>query len=170
MTYSEAVDYILDIPKFTKKNDAAHTKAFLKTLGDPQRKMRIIHVAGTNGKGSVCAYLDGMLRSEQKRTGLFTSPHLVKINERIVIDGQMISDERFLEVFEETMQAVDKMKEAGLSHPTFFEFLFGMAVLAFAESGIRRFGLRRASNSQIAFAPALEITTSARAKRSFSSS
>ena len=123
MTYSEAVDYILDIPKFTKKNDAAHTKAFLKTLGDPQRKMRIIHVAGTNGKGSVCAYLDGMLRSEQKRTGLFTSPHLVKINERIVIDGQMISDERFLEVFEETMQAVDKMKEAGLSHPTFFEFL-----------------------------------------------
>ena len=53
MTYSEAVDYILDIPKFTKKNDAAHTKAFLKTLGDPQRKMRIIHVAGTNGKGSV---------------------------------------------------------------------------------------------------------------------
>ena len=47
MTYSEAVDYILDIPKFTKKNDAAHTKAFLKTLGDPQRKMRIIHVAGT---------------------------------------------------------------------------------------------------------------------------
>jgi len=102
MTYSEAVDYILDIPKFTKKNDAAHTKAFLKTLGDPQRKMRIIHVAGTNGKGSVCAYLDGMLRSEQKRTGLFTSPHLVKINERIVIDGQMISDERFLEVFEET--------------------------------------------------------------------
>ena len=111
MTYSEAVDYILDIPKFTKKNDAAHTKAFLKTLGDPQRKMRIIHVAGTNGKGSVCAYLDGMLRSEQKRTGLFTSPHLVKINERIVIDGQMISDERFLEVFEETMQAVDKMKE-----------------------------------------------------------
>lgn len=136
MTYSEAVDYILDIPKFTKKNDAAHTKAFLKTLGDPQRKMRIIHVAGTNGKGSVCAYLDGMLRSEQKRTGLFTSPHLVKINERIVIDGQMISDERFLEVFEETMQAVDKMKEAGLSHPTFFEFLFGMAVLAFAESGV----------------------------------
>ena len=127
-------------------------------------------MAGTNGKGSVCAYLDGMLRSEQKRTGLFTSPHLVKINERIVIDGQMISDERFLEVFEETMQAVDKMKEAGLSHPTFFEFLFGMAVLAFAESGIRRFGLCNASNSQIALAPALEMTMSVIANRSFNSS
>ena len=146
MTYSEAVDYILDIPKFTKKNDAAHTKAFLKTLGDPQRKMRIIHVAGTNGKGSVCAYLDGMLRSEQKRTGLFTSPHLVKINERIVIDGQMISDERFLEVFEETMQAVDKMKEAGLSQKAlllssyFFRvpFRYGGACICRKRRGICR--------------------------------
>ena len=135
MTYSEAVDYILDIPKFTKKNDAVHTRMFLKKLQDPQRKMKIIHVAGTNGKGSVCAYLDGMLRSEQKRTGLFTSPHLVKINERIVIDGKMISDEQFLEVFEETMGAVREMETEGFSHPTFFEFLFGMAMLAFAKNG-----------------------------------
>ena len=138
MTYSEAVDYILDIPKFTKKNDAAHTKAFLKTLGDPQRKMRIIHVAGTNGKGSVCAYLDGMLRSEQKRTGLFTSPHLVKINERIVIDGQMISDERFLEVFEETMQAVDKMKEAFSSYFFRVPFRYGGACICRKRRGICR--------------------------------
>lgn len=120
MTYSEAVDYILDIPKFTKKNDAVHTRMFLKKLQDPQRKMKIIHVAGTNGKGSVCAYLDGMLRSEQKRTGLFTSPHLVKINERIVIDGKMISDEQFLEVFEETMGAVREMETEGFSHPDLF--------------------------------------------------
>lgn len=85
------------------------------------------------------AYLDGMLRSEQKRTGLFTSPHLVKINERIVIDGQMISDERFLEVFEETMQAVDKMKEAGLSHPTFSSsFRYGGACICRKRRGICR--------------------------------
>ena len=76
MTYSEAVDYILDIPKFTKKNDAAHTKAFLKTLGDPQRKMRIIHVAGTNGKGSVCAYLDGMLVRNRNERGFLRLPIL----------------------------------------------------------------------------------------------
>lgn len=121
-------------------------------------------MAGTNGKGSVCAYLDGMLRSEQKRTGLFTSPHLVKINERIVIDGQMISDERFLEVFEETMQAVDKMKEAGLSHPTFFEFLFGMAVLAFAESGVEYAVLRqdwgRLDATNAVESPAASVITS----------
>ena len=76
MTYSEAVDYILDIPKFTKKNDAAHTKAFLKTLGDPQRKMRIIHVAGTNGKGSVCTMLASILQEAGYKTGLYTSARI----------------------------------------------------------------------------------------------
>ena len=88
MTYEEAVNYILGIPRFTKKNDREHTRAFLSCLGDPQEHMKVLHVAGTNGKGSVCAYLDGMLRSEGKRTGLFTSPHLVKMNERIVTGGE----------------------------------------------------------------------------------
>ena len=55
MTYDEAVRYILDIPKFTKKNDAVHTKLFLNCLGSPQQAYKVIHVAGTNGKGSVCA-------------------------------------------------------------------------------------------------------------------
>lgn len=136
MTYSEAVNYILDIPKFTKKNDARHTRTFLQYLGNPQERLKILHVAGTNGKGSVCAYLDGMLRSENKRTGLFVSPHLVKINERIRIDGQQIDDAFFLELFTRTRSAVKKMEESGLSHPTFFEFLFGMAMDAFARSGV----------------------------------
>ena len=135
MTYKEATGYILDIPKFTKKNDARHTKTFLEYLGNPQEHLQVLHVAGTNGKGSVCAYLDSMLRSEGKRTGLFTSPHLVKINERIAIDGEYISDDDFTRIFEKTMTAVRRMESAGLSHPTFFEFLFGMAVLAFADAG-----------------------------------
>lgn len=136
MTYSEAVGYILEIPKFTKKNDAVHTKAFLDYLGNPQRDLKVIHVAGTNGKGSVCAYLDGMLRSEGKRTGLFTSPHLVKINERIVIDGVPVDDETFTRIFKTTLKAVRLMEEGGLSHPTFFEFLLGMALSAFREAGV----------------------------------
>ena len=77
-----------------------------------------------------------MLRSEGKRTGLFTSPHLVKINERTVLDGEEIPDDRFCEVFERTLTAVKKMEGEGLAHPTFFEFLFGMAMLAFAEGGM----------------------------------
>ena len=136
MTYEEAVKYILDIPKFTRKNDASHTKTLLGLLGDPQEAAKVIHVAGTNGKGSVCAYLDAMLRSEGKRTGLFTSPHLVKMNERIVIDGSPISDDAFVFVFEKTLSCVRQMEKQGLAHPTFFEFLFAMACTAFADAGV----------------------------------
>lgn len=136
MTYREAVQYIFGIPKFTEKNDAQHTRTFLKLLGNPQDNLKVIHVAGTNGKGSVCAYLDGMLRSEGKRTGLFTSPHLVKINERIAVDGEQISDEIFCRVFDRVMETVREMEERGLKHPTFFEFLFGMAMTAFAQAGV----------------------------------
>lgn len=136
MTYREAEKYILDIPKFTKKNDLGHTKTFLKYLGNPQKCMKVLHVAGTNGKGSVCVYLDTMLRSEEKRTGLFVSPHLVRMNERIVIDGLQISDEEFICCFEKTLDAVRKMAKDGLAHPTFFEFLFGMAMTAFASAGV----------------------------------
>lgn len=132
MTYQQAVDYILDIPKFTKKNTPGHTRTFLEYLGNPERKLKVIHVAGTNGKGSVCVYLDAMLRAEGKAVGLFTSPHLVKLNERIVLNGMQISDTCFLEVFETVLEKVGEMERHGLPHPTFFEFLFGMAVTAFA--------------------------------------
>lgn len=136
MTYNDAVNYILEIPKFTKKNDALHTRNFLEYLDNPQDHMKVIHVAGTNGKGSVCVYLDGMLRSEGKRTGLFVSPHLVKINERIVINGKEITDDRFLDVFMRVLRAVSAMKQDGMAHPTFFEFLFGMALCAFDEENV----------------------------------
>lgn len=134
MTYNQAVEYILEIPKFTKKNRPEHTRQFLKFLGSPEEKLKVIHVAGTNGKGSVCAYLDAMLRAEGKSVGLFTSPHLVSLNERIVIDGVQISDEEFLETFHFVMEKVGEMEKQGLPHPTFFEFLFGMAVTAFAQA------------------------------------
>ena len=136
MTYEEAIGYILDIPKFTKKNTLLHTEQFLAELGDPQEKMKMIHVAGTNGKGSVCAYVNAMLLSEGKTVGLFTSPHLIKMNERIVINGCEITDEEFLAVFEEVLRTVRQMEEKGAPHPTFFEFLFGMAALAFAKAGV----------------------------------
>ena len=106
MTYQEATEFILSIPKFTSKNKPEHTRLFLQYLGHPERHFKVIHVAGTNGKGSVCAYLDAMLRAQKKRVGLFTSPHLVKINERIVVDGEMLSDAQFLSVFEKVQAAV----------------------------------------------------------------
>ncbi len=135
MTYQEAVAYIDETPKFTKKNSLDHTRAFLERLGNPQEKMKIFHVAGTNGKGSVCSFLASMLKAAGKRTGLFTSPHLVKINERFVIDEKDVSDGQFLEAFHTVMDCVEAMKEEGYPHPTYFELLFliGMKIFEKAE-------------------------------------
>lgn len=133
MTYQEAVDYIEEIPKFTKKHTLEHTREFLRGLGNPERDQKIIHVAGTNGKGSVCAYLRAMLEADGKTTGFFTSPHLVKINERICLNGQPVSDEEFLRAFEKVKTTVDEMSGAGFAHPSYFEFLFGMGMVVFAE-------------------------------------
>ena len=136
MTYQEAEAYILSIPKFTKKNKPEHTKLFLQYLGNPEKQFQTIHVAGTNGKGSVCAYLDAMLRAQGKTVGLFTSPHLVTMNERIVMNGERISEKEFLEIFELAQNAVGRMAEDNLPHPTFFEYLFGMAICAFAREHV----------------------------------
>ena len=134
MTYQEAVAYIDETPKFTKKNSLDHTRAFLKRLGSPQEKMKILHVAGTNGKGSVCSYLASMLKAAGKRTGLFTSPHLVKLNERFVIDEEEVSDEEFLEAFHTVMACVEQMKEEGYPHPTYFELLFLIGMKIFEKA------------------------------------
>ncbi|MFR1159637.1 MAG: bifunctional folylpolyglutamate synthase/dihydrofolate synthase, partial [Coprococcus phoceensis] len=136
MDYREAITYILEIPKFTKKNSLEHTKDFLRILGNPEKGKKIIHVAGTNGKGSVCAYMQSLLFAEKKTVGFFTSPHLVKMNERIRINGDEISDEMFLSIFNTVFAAVQRMKSEGKPHPTFFEFLFAMAMTAFADSGV----------------------------------
>ena len=135
-TYQEAVAYLYEIPKFTKKHSVEQTKEFLKRLGNPQEGQKVIHVAGTNGKGSVCAYMQAMLIAEGKRVGFFTSPHLVFVNERIRINNRQIDDETFLRIFLKVKEIVDGMAVEGLSHPSYFEFLFGMGMLAFAEENL----------------------------------
>lgn len=139
MNYEEAVAYILDVPRFTKKNTLDNTRAVLERLGRPDRRMKLIHVAGTNGKGSVCAYLASILKAAGKRTGLFTSPHLAVINERFQMDQELISDELFLESFEAVMDAVRallKERPDTFAHPTFFELLFLMGMYAFDKCGM----------------------------------
>lgn len=128
MDYREIVNYIEEIPKFTVKNPPEHTKELLKRLGNPQDSIKVIHVAGTNGKGSTCAYLASMLKEGGYRTGLFTSPHLVTINDRFRINGENISDEDFIESFLRVKQVIDEAKEDGLAHPSYFETLFLMGV------------------------------------------
>lgn len=130
--YKEAVAYIEELPKFTKKHTLEHTRDFLRRLGDPALDRRIIHVAGTNGKGSVCAYIQAILETEGKKTGFFTSPHLVSVNERIQIGRCPIDDDTFYQVFSEVYDTVMQMEEEGVSHPSYFEFLFGMGMKAFS--------------------------------------
>lgn len=136
MNYTEAVDYIETIPKFTVKHPPEHTRELLSRLGNPQEGIKIIHVAGTNGKGSVCAYLNAMLLAGGKKTGLFTSPHLVRINERFQINGEDVSDEQFLDAFLKVEKAAKEYETEGEDHPSYFETLFLMGMLIFKEAGV----------------------------------
>ena len=136
MNYTEAVDYIETIPKFTVKHPPEHTRELLSRLGNPQEGIKIIHVAGTNGKGSVCAYLNAMLLAGGKKTGLFTSPHLVRINERFQVNGEDVSDEQFLDAFLKVEKAAKEYETEGEGHPSYFETLFLMGMLIFKEAGV----------------------------------
>lgn len=147
LTLRECEDFLNSIPSFTTKHTIVDTRDFLKFLGNPEENMKIIHVAGTNGKGSVCSYISSVLMKAGYEVGMFTSPHLVKITERFQVDGKQISDGLFVEVFVELLRRI--MEYAGASDssnteadaevvgsdinyfPTYFEFLFFMAMLLY---------------------------------------
>ena len=128
VTYEEACEYILDIPKFAGKHTLADTKEMLGRLTGSRIESKIIHVAGTNGKGSVWAYLQYILRAAGFHVGMFISPHLETMRERILYDGEMIPQESFVKTFELVREESDRQKE---NHPSFFEFLFLMGMCYF---------------------------------------
>lgn len=130
VTYEEACEYILDIPKFAGKHTLADTKELLGRLTGSRIESKIIHVAGTNGKGSVCAYLQSILRAAGFHVGMFISPHLETMRERILYDGEMIPKESFVKAFDLVREESDRQKE---KHPSFFEFLFLMGMCYFKE-------------------------------------
>lgn len=131
-TYEETLKGILDIPKFTTKNSLEHTREFLKRLGNPQENFRIIHVAGSNGKGSVCAWIASVLRENGKQTGLFTSPHLVKIEERFETNEGPCTPMEFVEAASLVQHIADEMVAEGMPHPTFFEYIFAVGMVIFS--------------------------------------
>jgi dihydrofolate synthase/folylpolyglutamate synthase len=110
----------------------------LDALGRPQDRLRFVHVAGTNGKGSTCAMIASALRTAGRRTGLFTSPHLAEPTERIRIDGRPISSERFAVAFDRVHAIVERLLSAGTIdlHTTYFETVTAMALLVFAEESV----------------------------------
>lgn len=129
LTLRECEEFLNSVPSFTTKHTIEDTRDFLKFLGNPEENMKIIHVAGTNGKGSVCCYISSVLMKAGYEVGMFTSPHLVKITERFQVDGKQISDGLFAEIFVELLRRI--MEYSGEYFPTYFEFLFFMAMLLY---------------------------------------
>ncbi|MCD6050307.1 MAG: fgs [Verrucomicrobia bacterium] len=131
MTYAEAIQYLYGLQWFGTKLGLENTRALADLCGAPDKQLRFIHVAGTNGKGSVCAMLESIYRHAGLRVGLFTSPHLVAFGERIQINRQMIPETDLARLVTE-MQA--KLKQLPTDqHPTLFEFVTVLALQYFAE-------------------------------------
>ncbi|MEK6869330.1 MAG: folylpolyglutamate synthase/dihydrofolate synthase family protein, partial [Nanoarchaeota archaeon] len=128
MDYKNVLDelYSLDVPKWTLGLD--RIESLLKKLGNPEKKLRCIHVAGTNGKGSVCAMISSILTGAGYKVGLYTSPHLKKFNERIRINNKLISDKDIVKYYLKIKKYV--------TNQSFFEITTAMAFLYFADKKV----------------------------------
>jgi dihydrofolate synthase/folylpolyglutamate synthase len=136
MTYPESVRflYALGNELKTAKLGLERIRAVLEALGNPQRAFRVIHVAGTNGKGSTCAMIEAGLRTGGVHTGLFTSPHLQEPTERIQVGGLPVATALFERAFNVVHQTVEQL---GLdAHPTYFETVTAMGFWLFREMGV----------------------------------
>ena len=134
----EAWDQIEAIPGYArKKSSLLKVREFLGLLGEPNREFQVIHVAGTNGKGSVCAFLTSMIREAKIPCGTFVSPHLVDIRERFLINGEIVPEPEFIRAFLEVQHACEIWERRGEPHPTYFEFLFYMGLCIFRNAGVR---------------------------------
>jgi dihydrofolate synthase/folylpolyglutamate synthase len=146
MNFQEAVRYLLSLGmELAAPTQAAAAKFNLenitilaKNLGHPEQKYPSIHIAGTNGKGSTAAFLESILRHAGYRTGLYTSPHLERINERIRVNGDEIPDAAFAAVFSGIQRTIEQLLADGTlwAHPTFFECMTAIAFVHFAEAGV----------------------------------
>lgn len=140
MDFAESVKYLYSLGNevSTMKLGLENIRKLLAALGNPQNNYLKIQVAGTNGKGSVCAFLDAICLSAGIKTGLFTSPHLVSITERIRIGGLEISESEFARLATLIRETAERMVNTGEleSRPTFFEQVTAIALTAFAEAKV----------------------------------
>jgi dihydrofolate synthase / folylpolyglutamate synthase len=173
MDYQGAVRYLLSLGReLAAPTQAAAAKfhlenitILLERLGRPDRAYPVVHIAGTNGKGSTAAFMERILREAGFRTGLNTSPHLERINERIRVDGEEISDERFAEIFTRIHAVIEELLAEGKlsAHPTYFECVTALAFEAFArervEFAVIEVGLGGRLDATNVVAPVVSIIT-----------
>jgi dihydrofolate synthase/folylpolyglutamate synthase len=131
MNYSEAIHFLYDLSLFGAKSGLETTLRLAALAGDPHRRLRFIHVAGTNGKGSTCAMLESIYRAAGWRVGLFTSPHLVAFGERIQVNRQLIPEADVARLVTELAALLKHFPST--EPPTFFEFVTILALRYFAE-------------------------------------
>src|SRR3954465_10018292 len=128
MGYSEAIQYLYSFRRFGAKLGLENTFALAGLFDNPQHKLRFIHVAGTNGKGSTCAMLESIYRTAGLKVGLFTSPHLVSFRERIQVDRELIRENEVAVLVDDLIHRTRGSK----MQPTFFEVVTIMALRYFA--------------------------------------
>ncbi|HJB89410.1 MAG TPA: bifunctional folylpolyglutamate synthase/dihydrofolate synthase, partial [Candidatus Blautia excrementigallinarum] len=131
MNYSEARQYLTEVTKYGSVPGLDSIRELMRRLGNPQDKLKFIHIAGTNGKGSVLAYLSTILKKAGYRTGRYVSPTLFSYRERIQVDGDMIGREDLARLTEIVRDASEDMERDGLAHPTSFETETAVAWLYF---------------------------------------
>lgn len=136
MNYEKALDYINDKNKLGSRLGLESIAKLLSLLDNPQESLKFIHIGGTNGKGSTSSYLSYALNQAKYKVGLFTSPHLEKINESIKIDNEDISDESFARIVSLIEEKANIMVNEGFLHPTSFEIITAMAFIYFKEQNI----------------------------------
>jgi dihydrofolate synthase/folylpolyglutamate synthase len=133
MNFKETVHYIENSMRFGCRPGLERTAKLLELLDNPHKKLKCIHVAGTNGKGSTTAIISNILKHAGFRVGTYTSPHLYKITERMVINGEQISEEHFVKYANMVIDKMRYMEASNMEVPTQFEMLTAMAFLYFEE-------------------------------------
>ena len=128
MSYESTLAYIHSVQWRGQKPGLARTQALLEHLGHPERRLKFVHIGGTNGKGSTAALVESVLRQAGYRTGLYTSPYLNRFNERIRVDGQEIADIVLEQIVDEIRPFADRMEDL----PSEFELITAIALEYFA--------------------------------------
>lgn len=136
MNYQESINYLEKEIGFASCPGLERITDLMEKLGNPERNLKVIHIAGTNGKGSATALLSSILKEAGYRTASYTSPHLDRYNERFIINGKEISDEAFANIITKTKQACQQLVLEGKECPTLFEVVTGAAYLYFAEENV----------------------------------
>ncbi|MGL4742568.1 MAG: bifunctional folylpolyglutamate synthase/dihydrofolate synthase, partial [Sarcina sp.] len=136
MRYEEAMEYIANTSRFGMNFGLERVQTMLALLGNPEKKLKCIHIAGTNGKGSTTAMVTSILREEGYTVGMYTSPYLEEFEERIQINGVNIPKEKLVELVEKIIRVIDSVVEQGFDNPTQFEIITTIMFLYFANENV----------------------------------